>query len=95
MESDRELEGIVENGVVRINADDTPPDGTRVSIRILPKKRPGKQRASARKKRPVCSPEIMKFAGIIKDMPADASWNLDHYLYGTPKKPARRPRKKR
>ena len=28
---------------------------------------------------------LMRFAGIVKDLPADASRNLDHYLYGNPK----------
>ena len=29
---------------------------------------------------------LLKWAGCIKEGPADASANLDHYLYGLPKK---------
>jgi hypothetical protein len=30
--------------------------------------------------------ELLKFAGIIKDLPPDFSINHDHYLYGVPKR---------
>lgn len=30
--------------------------------------------------------ELLKFAGIVKDLPADFSINHDHYLYGVPKR---------
>jgi hypothetical protein len=29
---------------------------------------------------------LLKWAGVIEDGPADASLNVDHYLYGLPKK---------
>jgi hypothetical protein len=29
---------------------------------------------------------LLKFAGVVEDGPADASVNVDHYLYGLPKK---------
>jgi len=29
---------------------------------------------------------LLKFAGMAKGLPSDASRNHDHYLYGTPKK---------
>jgi hypothetical protein len=30
--------------------------------------------------------KLMKYAGAARDLPADASRNLDHYLYGAPKR---------
>jgi len=29
---------------------------------------------------------LMRYSGIVKGMPPDMSQNLDHYLYGHPKK---------
>ncbi|MBI5865280.1 MAG: hypothetical protein HZB38_12370 [Planctomycetes bacterium] len=94
MKAEREFEGFVENGVVRLEGDDAPPDGTRVSVRVLAgktskKRKTPKTRPASRRRKSCASPELQRLAGIIKDAPSDASYNLDHYLYGTPKKKRR------
>ena len=35
---------------------------------------------------PTLLESLKPFIGVIKDMPPDMSENLDHYLYGTPKR---------
>jgi hypothetical protein len=35
---------------------------------------------------PTLLERIKDFVGTVHDLPADASVNLDHYLYGTPKR---------
>jgi hypothetical protein len=44
--------------------------------RLQPAASPAKRRA----------PRIMRHAGVAKSLPADASLNLEHYLYGHPKR---------
>jgi hypothetical protein len=44
--------------------------------RLQPAARPAKRRA----------PRIMRHSGVAKSLPADASLNLEHYLYGHPKR---------
>lgn len=89
-----EFDGIVEDGVVRSPGVRDLPDGTRVSVRVVERKRKAKPKARSARPAPKgrksqASPEMLRLAGIIKDAPRDASYNLDHYLYGTPKKKRR------
>jgi hypothetical protein len=77
------LHGQVRNGLVVLDKSGALPDGTEVTIRpVLNKAKPGKRpKKSVKTKR-----KIMRFAGKAKGLPADAARNLDHYLYGHPKR---------
>ena len=53
-------------------------DGTLVTVELAKPR----TRAVTRQRKP----GIMKYAGVAKGLPSDASRNLDHYLYGHPKR---------
>jgi hypothetical protein len=62
-------------------------EGTSVEVHPIKKrKRPAKPRKPKSKvRRRSLAEHLAPFVGIVKDMPADMSVNLDHYLYGQPK----------
>jgi hypothetical protein len=69
--------GHVENGVIRLEDAPTLRDGAEVEVRLITE---GEQAIPS-----VC--EVLKdFVGKAEGLPADASMNLDHYLYGTAKR---------
>lgn len=74
--------GKMKNGVVVLDDRTALPEGTPVSVRPL------RNRAAAKKaKRPATLYDRLKpFIGVADDLPHDASRNVDHYLYGTPKR---------
>ena len=76
--------GRVRNGVVVLSGRASLPDGTSVTVRT------SSARVAARKKRqariPTLYERLKPFIGISDDLPADASLNVDHYLYGAPKR---------
>jgi hypothetical protein len=75
--------GRVKNGVVVLERSARLAEGAEVSVRPLRRA----ARASARKKSPPTLYERLRpFIGQVKGLPPDASINLDHYLYGTPKR---------
>jgi hypothetical protein len=65
--------GHIENGVVLVDDAASLPDGARVEIRVLAEP----DGTSAPPERP-----WMRFSGMIKDLPADASETIDQVLYG-------------
>lgn len=67
-------------GTVVLEQPGTLPEGTLVEVR------PVKAPAAAGKQGRGKSPAVMKFAGKVKGLPSDSSRNLDHYLYGHPKR---------
>jgi hypothetical protein len=75
-------QGHVENGEIRLANSVVLPEGAEVQIEVVapaPANEPGKRGLSLYDRlRPV--------VGAVKDLPPDASMNLDHYLYGLPKK---------
>jgi hypothetical protein len=74
--------GHVENGVIRLEDAPTLPEGVEVEVRLLSKdsSEEGEEGIPS-----VC--EAMKdFVGKAEGLPPDASINLDHYLYGLPKR---------
>ncbi len=75
------LRGHVENGVVVLDQSGTLPDGTRVTVRPIAGK---KGRKSERLL--TVSKELASLSGQATDLPEDAARNLDHYLYGHPKR---------
>ena len=75
--------GKIKNGVVVLEGPARLPDGTSVSVRALP----GGSAARKRRARiPTLYERLKPFIGVAKDLPPDASMNVDHYLYGTPKR---------
>jgi hypothetical protein len=74
--------GRVKNGVVVLDGPGALPEGAVVSIRTVA----GAGRvAKARKQAPTMYDRYKRCIGKAKGMPADASVNIDHYLYGAPK----------
>ena len=72
--------GHIENGAVVLDESADLPEGAGVEINVLAGN--GDSQAGADH----AHAGLMRFAGIIEDMPEDASLNVDHYLYGHPKK---------
>jgi len=70
--------GHVENGVVVFDNPNALPDGTAVKVEALaPPARPTKRSLLDR---------LGDVVGKAEGLPADAAQNVDHYLYGHPKK---------
>ncbi len=85
--------GRVKKGVVILDDPKALPEGTEVTVRpVKPRAKPakaGEKNKAAKpqeKKRKIVRPGLVKFAGKAKGLPPDASRNLDHYLYGHPKR---------
>jgi len=75
--------GKIKNGMVVLDDPTALPEGVEVSVRPL-KSRNGKSRG---KKPPASVYQRYKlFIGVVDDLPSDMSVNLDHYLYGAPKR---------
>ena len=79
-ESKMTYRGYVHNGVVVFESPLTPPEGSTVEITIV----------TAATKTAMSEgslyDSLKDVVGIVDDMPADSSINIDHYLYGTPAK---------
>jgi hypothetical protein len=81
------VRGKVKNGKVLLDKPDALPDGTEVEVRPLKNAR--KPLKTARKRKQPLRSLAERYAGFIgsvKDLPRDMSNNLDHYLYGQPKR---------
>jgi hypothetical protein len=66
----------VQNRTITLPADAPIADGTMVTVHIMDEAAPKRTGTSW----------MLKYAGIADDLPADASAQHDHYLYGTPKR---------
>jgi hypothetical protein len=66
----------MQNGVVVFDGDQKPTEGTAVRIDVI-----GDQVDEAS-----LSKALLKLAGKAEGFPPDSSVNVDHYLYGLPKK---------
>ncbi|NQU22381.1 MAG: hypothetical protein HQ567_13970 [Candidatus Nealsonbacteria bacterium] len=75
--------GYVKNGVVILEAPGELPDGTQVRVEPLSA---GKG-DSGEGDLPTLYERLEPFVGKAQGLPPDMSVNLDHYLYGVPKKP--------
>ena len=75
--------GKVENGVVVLSRRARLPEGTAVTVRPVPARRTA---GNKRRRIPTLYERLKPFIGIGKDLPPDASMNIDHYLYGAPKR---------
>ncbi len=75
--------GQVKNGLVVLDEPATLPDGTTVSVRPLKKGASRARRSPALK---TAAERFAPFIGQAKGLPSDLATNLDHYLYGAPKR---------
>lgn len=79
-----ELIGKVVNGVIILENGGTLPDGTIVRVEPLADLKPAESLNQISQLREM----LLSHAGVIDDpeLPTDLAENLDHYLYGTPKR---------
>jgi hypothetical protein len=74
--------GHVENGLIQLEGSVTLPEGIEVRVEIVPPAPGGES-----ERRGLSLYERLKpVIGAAKGLPPDASVNVDHYLYGHPKK---------
>jgi hypothetical protein len=74
--------GHVENGLILLEGSVTLPEGIEVRVEILPPAPGGESGEGGLSLYERLKPVI----GAAKGLPPDASVNVDHYLYGHPKK---------
>jgi hypothetical protein len=74
------IRGRVHNGVVVLEASKALREGMEVAVKPLPAKK------SKIVQRPTVSRALANLAGKAKDLPPDASRNIDHILYGHAKR---------
>jgi hypothetical protein len=77
-----EFEGTVTNGTIVVDGDAKLPEGARVEITI---KETAQQPQPETQSKPTLL-NLLKLAGIAKDLPADFAAQHDHYIHGTPKR---------
>jgi len=83
------IRGKVKNGKVVLQRPHTIPDGTEVEVRPVKRRKPTGKKAKPTKPKARLRSLAERFANVVgkaTGLPADASINHDHYLYGTPKK---------
>jgi hypothetical protein len=68
------LRGHIQGGIIVLDGDTQLPEGAAVEVRVLPAPPPKDKQASP----------LLKYIGIVKDLPPDASASVDRVLYGTP-----------
>ena len=74
--------GHVKNGVVLLDDGATLPEGAEVRVELAPARSTTLTATEA----PTLYESLESFIGKAQGLPADMSVNLDHYLYGTPKR---------
>ena len=81
------VDAIYDQGVFRPVAPLTLPNGTPVHLRVEELSgADGTQPNQPEAEIPTLLERMKDFVGTVHDLPPDASVNLDHYLYGTPKR---------
>lgn len=75
--------GRVQKGVVVLDDPKSLEEGAKVSVRPI-KSKNGSTRP--KKKKVTVSQGLLRLAGQAKDLPADASQNVEHFLYGHAKR---------
>ena len=77
--------GYCENGVIKLDGGVTIADGSMVRVEVLsPRDVPAE--GAAETVGPSLLDRMKDFVGSAQNLPADAASNVDHYLYGLPKK---------
>jgi predicted DNA-binding antitoxin AbrB/MazE fold protein len=81
------VEAIFDQGVLKPLVPLALPQGARVSLRVEQTAPSAEQGAGEPNgELPTLLDRLKDFVGTVPDLPPDASVNLDHYLYGTPKR---------
>lgn len=73
-----ELQGTVHKGVIVVDAGNSLPEGTRVTIVVEAKDK--------RDEGITLKDRLLKLAGTIDDLPSDMARNHDHYIHGVPER---------
>jgi hypothetical protein len=81
--SEMRIRGRIQNGAVVLEAPVALPEGAEVECILLELEDENGRTSSD--SAPGNFEDLLKYAGVVKDTPADLSRNLDHYLYGAPK----------
>jgi len=74
--------GRVKGGVVVVDEPATLPEGAEVRIEVTSS---GSEEPVGDENGQTLGQKLLQYAGKATGLPADASRNLDHYLYGSPK----------
>jgi predicted DNA-binding antitoxin AbrB/MazE fold protein len=81
------IEAIYDHGVFRPIEPLALPEGTRVQLRVEQENGAEQPAANpAENELPTLLERMKDFVGTVHNLPPDSSVNLDHYLYGTPKR---------
>jgi hypothetical protein len=67
------LRGKIEDGKIVLDETTPLPEGATVEVCVIPPRPTGPFQPD---------PELMKYSGILEDLPPDASQNVDRILYG-------------
>ena len=78
--------GHVKNGVVVLDEHANLPEGAEVEVEISSEETEPPKPKSPTGDGTTLGQRLMKYAGMVKDLPSDLSRNHDHYLHGTPKR---------
>lgn len=70
------LQGTVVNGLVVLDENAKLPEGIRVTVTVEDNQAPI----------PTLRDVLMRYAGCMKNLPADMAEQHDHYIHGTPKR---------
>ncbi len=73
--------GRVENGVIHLEDRQTLPEGAVVEVHF-----PTQKASGDKEKYPSLCEGLKDLVGKAEGLPPDASLNIDHYLYGVPKR---------
>jgi hypothetical protein len=76
------FQGHVKNGVVHLDNGATLPEGAQVRVELAP----ASSNSPPAEETPTLYASLEPFIGKADGLPPDMSVNLDHYLYGTPKR---------
>ena len=74
--------GRVENGVIHLEDAPILPEGAEVEVNLVAKNPDARQEEAV----PALYDRLKPVIGMAKGLPPDASVNVDHYLYGHPKR---------
>ncbi len=81
-----DVDAIYDQGMFRPLQPLTLPDGARVRLHVEEHDNRAADSNSGDGELPTLLERLKEFVGTVHNLPPDASANLDHYLYGTPKR---------
>lgn len=77
------FQGTVKNGVVVLDTDSPPAEGTRVKVEVESSTEVAVERKEEFQS---WADVVLKYAGCMEGLPADFAAEHDHYVHGTPKR---------